>query len=337
MSIAVVVPTIREECALRWLDEWKDDLAGARVIFVEDNPEPSFALGGGIEHYSWRDFGELGEDERIIPRRTSACRSYGFLKALEGGAEIIWTLDDDCYPEPARRGRYLDLIAGAFTAPATPGDAAWWDTIPSAGVKPRGYPYGIRDRQWPVMIHHGLWSEVPDLDGITQLANMDLRLPPHDGTQAVPVGAFLPFCIMNVAFRAEAAPLMYMLLMGQDQDGQRWGFDRYDDLWAGLLAKKAADRLGWAVTSGAPSIRHSKASDPHRNAELEAAGMKVHEDFWPYLRDVKLTGATAGECYGEFASSVERYWGQSPRPGYWQHLAAAMRTWVRLCAERGAK
>ena len=112
MTVAVVVPTIREDCALRWLDEWKDDLAGARVILVEDNPEPTFAITGA-EHYSWADFRrELGADEWIIPRRTAACRSFGYLKALQGGADIIWTLSDDCYPEEARRGRYLEADPG---------------------------------------------------------------------------------------------------------------------------------------------------------------------------------------------------------------------------------
>jgi reversibly glycosylated polypeptide / UDP-arabinopyranose mutase len=326
VSVAVVVPTIREECALRWIDEWKDDLRDARVIFVEDNPEPTFAISGA-EHYSWRDFAELGGDEWIIPRRTSACRSYGFLKALQGDADIIWTTDDDCYPEEARKGSFLRELESVFTTPPASGDVmdGWWNTISSAGIYPRGYPYGIR-RQ--VMVHHGLWSNVPDLDGITQLANPGLRLGPAQRVDVVPDGAFFPFCIMNVAFRREATPLLYMLLMGQDQQGERWGFDRFDDIWAGLFLKKTADHLGWAITSGAPSVHHSRASDPHRNAELEAPGIRAHEDFWQHIRDVKLTGATPSECYAELAGAAGSFRGGSPREGYWMTLAAAMRLWA---------
>jgi len=329
VSVAVVVPTIREECALRWLDEWKDDLRDARVILVEDNPEPTFAISGA-EHYSWRDFAELGEDEWIIPRRTSACRSFGFLKALQGDADIIWTTDDDCYPEEARRGSYLDALRENVTCSVASADVmnGWWNTISSAGLYPRGYPYGIRETERPVMVHHGLWSNVPDLDGITQLANPDLRLGPAKGVDVVPEGAFFPFCIMNVAFRREAAPLLYMLLMGQDLHGDRWGFDRFDDIWAGLFLKKTADHLGWAVTSGAPSVRHSRASDPRRNADLEAPGMAAHEDFWPHIRDVNLTGTTPAECYAELAAAAGSFGGDSPRAGYWQTLAAAMRPWA---------
>ena len=333
MSIAVVVPTIRQDCAIRWLQEWKDDLAGARVILVEDNPEPTFALSGNVEHYSWADFGELGGDAWIIPRRTSACRSFGLLKALEGDADIIWTTDDDCYPEAGYKGRWLEAIEKAFSTPAP--DTSWWNTISGTDLYPRGYPYRIRDNGVPVMLHHGLWSNVPDLDGITQLANPDFRLPPSDRRIAVPYGRLFPMCIMNAAFRREATPLMYMLLMGKDPDGQHWGFDRFDDIWGGVLAKLAADHLGWAVTSGSPSVHHSRASDPHRNAALEKAGMAAHEDLWPYLRDVRLSGTTPGQCYREFAQAINEYGGETPRTGYWNSLAMAMTVWADQCEKRG--
>ena len=331
----MVVPTIREDCAARWLREWVPELPGARIILTEDNPEPTFTLPGA-EHYSWRDFGELGDDAWIIPRRTSACRSFGFLKALQGGCDVIWTTDDDCYPEEGRRGTYLKQWEAFCSAPPAPDDT-WWNTIGGTGLYPRGYPYRIRDASRPVVLHHGLWSNVPDLDGETQLAHPDFRLPPSAAREAIPSGRLFPLCIMNVAFRAEMTPLMYMLLMGQDQDGNPWGFDRFDDIWAGLFMKRAADHLGWAVTSGAPSVRHSRASDPHRNVALEAAGRRAHEDFWPYIAEAGVTGHTPAECYLSLANEVEIYRGDAPREGYWETLADAMRTWARLCGEAALK
>ena len=225
MTVAVVVPTIREDCALRWLEEWKDDLAGARVILVEDNPEPTFAITGA-DHYSWADIRrELGADEWMVSRRTAACGAFGYLKALQGGADIIWTLSDDCYPEEARKGTYLEDIRECLAAGVASADVmnGWWNTTARAGIYPRGYPYRTRDNERPVMVHHGLWSNIPDLDGITQLARPDLRLDPAQHVDVVPEGALFPFCIMNVAFRAEAAPVMYTLLMGQDQHGEPVG------------------------------------------------------------------------------------------------------------------
>jgi hypothetical protein len=108
-DIAIVVPTIRETCIKRWLTEWQGHLNTAQIYVVEDNPESTFDIKDCV-HYSWKDIEkELGSESWIIPRRTSAIKAYGFLKAYQDGADIIWTLDDDCYPE-AGRIDYLDNI-----------------------------------------------------------------------------------------------------------------------------------------------------------------------------------------------------------------------------------
>lgn len=333
--IAVVVPTIREDCAQKFLAEWADDLAGARVILVEDNPEPTFALGDSLphEHYSWRDAeNDLGDRAWIIPRRTSAVRSYGLWQAWRGGADIIWTTDDDCYPQDGLRGRYLAEIENVLSG-EVPSDA-WHNTIGHTHLKPRGYPYGVRDVKRPVMLHHGLWSNVPDLDGVTQQANPDFRLEPSPDREVIPSGALFPMCIMNLAWRADLTPALYMLLMGKDAAGERWGFDRFDDIWGGMFVKRIADHLGYAITSGAPGIHHSRASDPARNAELEAPGIKAHEDLWPLVRDIRLTGSTVVECYREIAEALGYKQDFIPGPdGYWDSLSRAMDLWAGLFTE----
>ena len=324
MKIAVVIPSIREDCFRKWAAEWEEDLRDARVILVEDNPEKTFRAPSWVEHYAWDDIDkELGPDSWIIPRRADAVCSFGFLKALQD-ADVIWNLNDDCYPEEGHRADYYQKVEAVFTS--VPEDS-WHNTI--SGIYPRGYPYGIRDKMRPVMFHHGLWSNIPDLDGETQLANPDFRLPPCGTLETVPSQKFFPMCNMNMAFRAELAPVMYQLLMGQERDGTRWGFDRFADIWSGLFMKKTVDQLGWACTSGAPGIHHSRASDPHRNVQLEAAGKIVHEGFWEYIQDVWLDGNCPAECYLELADAVDNYREPSPRAYYWRSLAAAMRVWVK--------
>jgi hypothetical protein len=338
VSIVVVIPTIREDCAIKWVEQWKTDLKDVRVIVVEDNPVKTFRISG-VEHYAWDDIDrDLGKYAWIIPRRTSACRSYGFLKALESDAETIWTLDDDCYPEDALRGSYVRLLEDNFKYPVTTGVVhnGWWNTIEASGLYPRGYPYNIRGRSRPVMLHHGLWSNIPDLDGITQLNNPDFRLPPTQIVDVVPENALFPMCIMNVAFRKEMTAAMYMLLMGQDQAGKRWGFDRFDDIWGGVFMKRIADHLGYSVTSGSPGIHHSRASDAQRNAVLEAPGMMAHEGFWKYIADVKFTGDSVAACYHELGRAV-RYSPVAPpkiRDTYWDDLGSAMEIWSDLVKER---
>lgn len=333
-ALTVVIPTIRESCAQDWLQQWQRELSDVNVVIVEDNPERTFGLphAENVDHYSWQDIdAELGKESWIIPRRTSACRSFGFLKALQGGADIIWTLDDDCYPEDAWRGSYVDTLKQLLTSDVPVDD--WWNTIGWTGLHPRGFPYDIREKRRPVMVHHGLWSNVPDLDGMTQLANPDFRLDPVNALSVVPRGSLMPFCIMNVAFRKEMAPALYMLLMGNDTKGNHWGYDRFDDIWAGVMLKLIADHLNFAVTCGAPGIRHSRASDPHKNKALEAAGVEAHEKLWPFLKDVELTETTVAGCYSQLAAALGASYHnpvKPPRRGYWKKLSSAMDIWADL-------
>ena len=319
VNITVVLPTNRPRDCSEFLAAWEPQLRdGAGVIVMEDGPQRSMDLPPWVRHVSHRQVtAMLGDNARIIPQGSSACRSFGTLLAQRTGAEVIWHLDDDCRPEPDVS--YLDAITGLLAANADP--AQWWNTL--TGVYPRGYPYNIRRQQRPVMIHHGLWSHVPDLDGRTQLAMPDLRLPPATRTDVVPYGAMFPMCGMNLAFSPAAAPLMYMGLQGGG-----YPFDRFDDMWAGLFAKRICDHLGWAVTSGAPSVRHDRASDPERNALIEAPGIEAHEHLWPVIAAAKLTETTAAGCYAEMADVVAGF----RTDGYWQELAAAMHAWAELTA-----
>lgn len=330
MNVAVVVPTIREESIRRWLREWAEQLESTTVYVVEDNPEPTINLATDhrpthLQYACWADIDrDLGKTASwIIPRRTSAIKSYGFLKAYQAGADIIWTLDDDCYPEPGVD--YLSQIRAALYSGVR--QDTWWNTLEPFGtpLAPRGYPYGIRDQYRPVKVHHGLWSNIPDLDARTQKANPEFRLGSIKGWRAVPTGAMFPMCGMNLAWRREMTPAMYFMLQGQGEP-----FDRFDDMWAGLMVKRILDHLGWVVTSGGPSIHHAKASDPDVNEQKEAPGIEAHEKLWPLIASARLDSSTPKGCYLELANVVA---GASRRiaPGsYWTRLASAMRRWALL-------
>lgn len=337
MNIAVVVPTIRPERILKWVDKWAMQLARAdQVIIVSDTPEPVIEVSRqlrrlGRKMYCWRDIdNEMGEDAWIIPRQTSAVKAYGFLKAYQSGADVIWTLDDDCYPEEGVDYlKRLDEVFGLHVP-----DQSWWTTLRIGGHQPypRGYPYGIRNRLWPVMVHHGLWSNVPDLDASTQLTMPHYRTAPAVGVDVVPSGKMFPMCGMNLAWKRDMTPAFYFMLQGKYGG---WPFDRFDDMWAGLMVKRICDHLGYAVTSGAPSIHHDRASDPVKNLHTEAPGVAVHEELWPIIAEAKLTSSTVEGCYQELADVVDK----QPRRAisgydhYWHKLAMAMdawTTWVRL-------
>jgi len=340
-KLAVVIATCRTESFKRWFDAWKVDLGGVKVYVIEDQPKKSDDLRflevvKDWHHFAWDDIdADLGKDAWIIPRRTSAIKSYGFLRAYAGGADYIWTLDDDCFPDRGYEYPYVASVIRLLQRDQP--DDSWFNTIANAGLYPRGYPYGIRQDRQPVMIHHGLWSGVPDLDGITALEHHKLRLKTKHETERVPTGRFFPMCGMNLAFRAEITPAMYFMLQGRMRNTEHspvtdatrpLPFDRFDDIWAGLFVKKVCDHLGYAVTTGGPSIYHTKESDPTQRVIKEGPGIAIHELLWRHVEAADLTGCdSVRSCYVKLADDLDLFQ-PSGFEAYFGKLAEAMRTWA---------
>jgi len=315
MKAIAVIPTIREGHIKEFLQRWND---GRReFIVVEDHPERQFDIAGAnITHYCHADIEhDLGKDAWIIPRRISAVRSYGIWKAWQRQPDMIVTMDDDCYPPdgmPEAWHLFADHwmnLEGVAVLPA------WHST--TGKVWPRGHPYWNVARKWRTVVSHGLWENVPDLDAVRTLAGG------YEGLELldvhVPAGAYFPMCTMNLAFRAEIAPLMYFGLQGPD-----WPYDRFDDIWCGVLLKKVLDRFGLAVWSGHPHVRHERASDVWANLRKEAAGLEANETFWQAVDGVTLTEETPLDAWVELC-------GKMPLAGdYWCELRTAQLRWAGL-------
>ena len=321
MKISIVVPTIREEGIREFLSAWEDEFRGANIIIVEDNPSREFDLSSSLNlsHFSWEEIDDdLGADGWIIPRRTDCIRSYGFYKAYQQGADMIVTLDDDCYPEKSNGESFL---ACHWRRLSDGGQCeAWRET--AIGVPTRGLPYFNRARRWPVAINHGMWTGVPDLDAPTQLVSSRSPQNFHFENQTIPVGMYFPMCGMNLAFRREVVPAMYFMLMGRDYE-----YDRFGDIWAGIVVKKICDHLGYAVTSGGPAVAHRRASNVWSNLRKEAAGLEVNEEFWQVVDHTNLTKTTFSECYVELAEQFDL------KAEYWDRVRKAMHVWAELCEE----
>jgi reversibly glycosylated polypeptide / UDP-arabinopyranose mutase len=316
----IVVPTIREAEIQKFLKLWAGHFQGHQVIVVEDNPERSFDLPGGVRHVSWKEIeADLGPDAWIIPRRSDAVRNYGFILAAREKPDLIVTLDDDCYPCDTPGTPAQNFVEAHWRMLDMPGsDLPVLDTMFAAvlPVRPRGYPKVGRDVR--TVVNHGLWNNVPDLDGETQLRNEGLRVTfPHHSVQ-VPPGVLFPMCGMNLAFRPEALPLAYYLPMGQGQP-----YHRFADIWCGWILKKVCDHLGWAVRSGAPFVFHSRASNAARNADLESHGLPMNDRLWRLVHETELGGddvrASLEFLYGRITAELGGT--------YWEQCARAARTW----------
>lgn len=310
-GVVIVIPTIRD---LSFLEDWRTEFERYRIIVCEDHPVREIDLPEGFrfDHYAWAEIdAELGESAWIIPRQNAAIRNFGYWKAWQLGAEVVITIDDDCYPATPD---YVATHVRNLQRKATIG----WEQV--CEFPTRGFPYGIRDAS-DVVVSHGLWENVPDLDAPTQLLRPDLHVRRPDGARPIPRGSYFPMSGMNLAFRTSFAPAMWFPLMGKG-----WPFDRFDDIWAGVLAKRVADHLGLAMVSGAPTVEHRRASNVFTNLKKEATGIEANETFWRAVDSVTLD---AESVIGAYRQLTERLPLDGP---YFDKMRAGMTAWAELFA-----
>lgn len=331
-SVFIVIPTIRD---LKFLTEWGDEFQDCSAIIIEDHPSREVNTPNRffkrVYHYTWKDIqNDFSANEWIFSRRNAGIRCYGFYKAYTLGAEAIITLDDDCYPVSSvipGSTRNLSYVKAHLDNLSFKAATDWIPTYPDPNfMYTRGFPYKIR-HQLPVVVSHGLWSGALDLDAKTEvkLPQILTEKPYPVIRQIIPKNYFFPMCSMNLAFTRKVIPLMYFPLMGYDPQGNKWGFDRYDDIWAGLFVKKVSDHLGWGIVSGSPFVEHRKASLPKSNLAKEKAGLKINETLWREVKKVNLTESSATACYRELADKIV-----FPKTPYFTALRKAMHIWIDL-------
>lgn len=333
---ALVVPSIREDSFARFIKEWHTTGLFDRVdlILMEDNPTKTFPTPSDVNtHLSWEDI-DTQTWSHIIPRRSDTVRSYAYFLAYSQGYDYLMTLDDDCYPNPEypRPDEIHKMMLN--------NRSRWFNTLNS--VRPRGVPY-FNIGKMQGYINHGLWTGVLDYDAPQQLVNPIPETYTHDN-RIVPNGAYHPFCGMNAMWHRDAMVLSYHLLMGQELKDkpsvasgpsyslEKLPFDRFGDIWCGIIQKKVADHLRWPVSTGIPYIHHDRASSPFTNLRKEANGIEVNEWFWQKVDEIPLESHwNAVQCYHEIGKQISKWDGE--HQAYWKKLGEAMMTWATLFLE----
>lgn len=348
MNVCLVVPSIREKSLKDFVDRWErlGLFDCVDMLVVEDNPKKTFTVPQAKFHLDWKHIDmELGKDRWIIPRRSDTVRSAGYYLAWLMGYSHIMTLDDDCYPPDPMRGDGLEYESAENFVRShigyIDGRTRWFNTLNS--VKPRGIPFYNVGTDKRNVINHGLWTNVLDYDAPYQLANPVKEKFSYDN-RIVPAGSYFPMCGMNVSWRSDATVLMYHLLMGKtlkgyalaegasdDMDLYQLPFDRFGDIWCGIIAKKICDEHALTVSTGMPYIRHERASNPFVNLKKEAPGLEVNEKFWEYVDSYtghsELSLADEYVCMGQHIGRWDEFKEHSP---YFQKLGEAMQAWGNL-------
>lgn len=294
-SICCVVPSIRPERMAEFRKAWGPlfERHSVTLITVRDGDSPEikvqpadnkFAVSQGVPQF----LVQYKTERDLFCHKTDAVRNYGFVRAAARRDDYILTLDDDVHPpagsDPIQE--HLDVLQRrvpiSWMNTASVHEATYdsndfkterYKTIPYL----RGFPYGIRDEA-PVKVSHGVWVNVPDFDGKTQLelgkcetcggsgkleSEPDDDLPNggkewrchkcngtgYDGSRlpyslpyfrgTVPRGSYFPFCGMNVMVHRDALPYLYFAPMGPDSYKPKWIDDATDP--AGAMAEVMGD------------------------------------------------------------------------------------------------
>jgi reversibly glycosylated polypeptide / UDP-arabinopyranose mutase len=318
----LVVPTNRPDRFQDWLRAWGDRGGWDTVIVVEDALERSAPLRDvaaadpRVRHYSWKEIDEvLGDAAWIISRGDSAIRCFGLWSAWSRGAKWILTLDDDCYPL-GTQGLAPTLFQEHEAA--TAGHRRWLSTLP--GQRTRGLPYRNQGTLADVVANVGLWTGSGDPDAVQELTGYRHPCPMPRGNWVVPCGQYVPVCGMNLFLHRDAVPLFYFPPMGRGQP-----YRRFDDIWAGVIAKKCLDHLGWSLSVGEPFVDHRRAGNPFRNLVAEAPGIAANETFWASVDGALLAARDPAKVVRQVGAHLA-----TDPDAYLARLGRALQTWAGL-------
>jgi hypothetical protein len=251
----------------------------------------------GPARADWLADAGVSEYEHLIPEASHAQTSFGLMYLWAEGFEYGIFVDDDTRPleEFDFFGRHLANLRHDDSIEVASSDTQWVNPLyqRDGELYPRGFPYGAMDETTSterravsdVVASQGLWTGIPDLDAVRILQDGDLRgqaqtlttQADFDRTFAVEEGDYTTVCSMNLAFRREVIPAFYQFPM----DDNPWDVGRFDDIWSGVLLKRAADAYGDAVLTGFPLCDHQKAPrSTFDDLASEAPALELNEHFW---------------------------------------------------------
>ncbi len=330
----MVVPTIREyECVRDYVANARDhgfDTDRLRFVLVTEDDCPTEEMRtmlrdlevdgevfDGRRRGAWLADHDVADYGHLIPARSHAQTSFGLLYLWAEGFDYGVFLDDDTRPHADVDffGAHLANLGAAEGLTVRSSDERWVNVLEDTpyDLYPRGYPYSAMDEterrreagRAEVVASQGLWTDVPDLDAARILVGGDLRgqsdvrLAAEDYGEdfLVAPGNYLTVCSMNLAFRREVVPAFYQFPM----DDNEWGVGRFDDIWSGVLLKRAADVMDARVRSGAPLCHHHKAPrSTFDDLAAEAPALELNEHVWRVVDDA----GEEAETYAEVARAV---------------------------------
>jgi hypothetical protein len=292
------------------------------------------------------------ELDKIIPYNSDNRRNVGYLVAVERGAEIVISIDDDNFVRDD-----VDFIKGhqivgtTRKLKAARSSNGWFNicsmlqTDPKRGIYPRGFPYSKRWKDsgefFPssgrVVMNAGLWLKDPDVDAVTRLNEPVAVVSAKNEIIMLDKGTFSPINTQNTSFHRDVLPCYYYITMNVTIRGLK--LDRYGDIWSGFFAKKVIDQMDDRVTVGGPVVDHIRNThNLFRDLQNELWGMILTDSIAPVLESISLTEKNYSAAYLEFASKLDDAVRSSnsfreEEKKYISDVVSAMRAWIKVCKE----
>jgi hypothetical protein len=298
--------------------------------------------------------GKAKDVEKIIPYNSIRRRNLGYLRALELGANVIVTVDDDNYPRDASwLSEHLSILGTTGVLPTVsskngivnPCHILKFDHS-NLRVYSRGYPFSrlfcdTFDVEYRAggraALNMGLWTMSLDVDAYTNILYPNLKsLGIKEGYHrryALAPNNYMPVNTQNTSFIRELIPAFYDVLMDTDIHGVR--LDRYDDIWAGLFALKLIHILGYRATFGVPLTEHKRNKHDYvSDLRSELFGMTLNDIIHEIVMKVDIQAKNFADGYLELAdvlmNEVKRFVNDEEVLNYFSKLTEAMRIWVDL-------
>lgn len=293
-------------------------------------------------------FPELDE---IIPYNSDNRRNIGFLIALEKGAEVVLSIDDDNFVRPDEDWfTHHSIVGRIHELEAVESSDGWFNictllkTTPDRIIYPRGYPHSKRWKQSEikinkenkkVMLNLGLWDGEPDVDAVTRLHEPVKVEGDRSRKIMLAKGTNSPINTQNTAIHRDAMPAYYYIPMGFTVHGNK--IDRYGDIWSGFFVKKIIDHMGDTVSIGGPIVIHNR--NPHnllKDLKEELAGMILTESLVSILDSIQLTSKTYLDSYRELAEKLQEAIKVSDEiddetKSYFYYIVNGMKIWSDVC------
>lgn len=364
--VSIVVTTIFEP---RFLDGYVDNLRRfgreeADLIVIIDRKTPP-TVAEGCEHH--RKGGmkvlcpTLAEQEELlakfpsmanrVPYDTDNRRNIGFLMALERGADVLISIDDDNFvlDDVDFVGEHL-ATGQSIELEETEGSDGWFNicSLLHSSTKdeifPRGFPYYARRHERSlaakaaplatVAINAGLWLSDPDVDAMTRLTQAPHIASAEKHSIRLGRNTWTPINTQNTSVVREAVAAYYYVRMGFSLGGLR--IDRYGDILSGYLLQKCVKTRGDAIRIGSPVADHRRT--PHnlfKDLYHELAGMVLFDDLLPWFTELAISGGSYAELYAAVADALDEksaamkgfVWDEGGRD-FLRETADHMRAWL---------